>query len=107
MSASRNYADKNELLEEFKKSKADNFTWTEKFGVLLMKLHKLVLQKPNFHNYSADFKNDMMQYSFLRIFKGLKNYDESRPFFPYLYRAIHLNYWQYCKQHYRRLNKYN
>lgn len=99
--------DKEELFKEFKKSKKAKFKWTERFGEILIQFHKLVLQKPNFHNYSSDFKQDMMQYSMLRLMIGLKNFDDTKPIFPYLYRAIHVNFWQFCKQHYRRLNKYN
>lgn len=99
--------DKQALLDEFKKSKNDQFKWTEKFGELLIQLHKLVLQKPNFHNYKPDFKQDMMQYSLLRLMIGLKNFDERKAIFPYLYRAIHVNFWQFCIQYYKRRNKHN
>ena len=31
---------------------------------------------------------DVSQEAFFRIFRGIKNFDTSRPFFPYLYRVI-------------------
>jgi len=31
---------------------------------------------------------DVSQEAFLRIFRGIKKFDETRPFFPYLYRVI-------------------
>lgn len=94
----RNYIDKAELEREYNKCRELNWAWTERFGELLIKLHRIVLNKPNFHNYPEDFKQELMSYSFQQLFKFLPNYDKAKgDLFPYIYMSIHMNFWQYCK----------
>ena len=69
-------------------------------------MHKTVLRRPSFHNYSQDFKNDMVQASCLKLFRAMRNYDSSKgDLFPYLHTAIQMNMWNFCLDYYRRENK--
>lgn len=103
----RNFVDKGELEAEYNKCRENGWQWTERFGELLIKLHRIVLNKPNFHNYPEDFKQELMSYSFQQLFKFLPNYKKEKgDFYPYIYTAIHLNFWQFCKQWYKKQNRY-
>lgn len=100
------YVDKAELLAEFKKSKAANWQWTERFGELLLDMHHAALRCRSFRNYNEDMKQDMQSYSLMQLMKSMKKYRSSKgDLFPYLYMAIYWNFVAYCKKHYTQLNR--
>lgn len=104
-----NYVDRELLQQEFEASRDAGWEWTERFAALLLTLHHQIMRKPSFHHYPRPWKEEMISRSVHRILTSVpKNYKADRGYmFPYLYRAIHLNYLDYIRSEYKRQNRYN
>ena len=79
---------------------------TDNLATYLITLHKKVLNFPAFKNYSTDEKNEMMGYSLERILKrGIYTADVNKNLFAYYTSGIYINYQNYLKRYYKRLNQ--
>ena len=99
------YIDPDELKKEVEITQ-HNKQCTDKLAIILITLHRKVLNFPSFRCYSIDEKNEMMSYSLERILKrGIFTADVNKNLFAYFTSGIYTNYQNYLKRHYKRLNQ--
>lgn len=71
-----------ELLEEVKRGKI------KKYGEIVERYMKQAYSVALYFTGDTHLAWDVSQEAFLRVLKGIKKFDTSRPFFPYLYSVI-------------------
>lgn len=108
--ADRFYVKNDELHEELIKWRdsspnIEERTLSEKFGEMLLKIGKKLLNHGNFRNYSPELKDDMLMFGIQKIIKGLKNYnfEFSNPF-AWLSMSFWNSYLTVICKHYKHLN---
>lgn len=91
---------KNEIIISQKNKQCSN-----KLAEMLMTLHKKVLNFPSFKNYTKEDKEDMMFFSIERFLKkGIFTANPDKNLFAYMTTGIYINYQNYLKKMYKRLN---
>ncbi len=71
-----------EIIREVKKGKK------EMFGKIVEKYMKKAYAVSLYYTHDTHLSWDVSQEAFYRVFKNIKNFDETQEFFPYLYKTI-------------------
>lgn len=80
-------------------------TISEELGKMFIEIGHKLLNHSNFRNYSKELKEDMLSYFYLKIIKGLKNYNfEFNNPFSFVTMAAFNAYLTIIGKHYKHIN---